>query len=156
MEMTALRQINRPADEVFTFFSDASNNPRWQDGMISCDWTSEPPIGVGSTYQQKARFMGRDIVSTFEVTRFEPGHLIEIDTVVSTFPIKVTRTVTPIDETSCQVAAEISGGPEKGLAKWMEPVLARSAQKSVNSDYDRLVQLLESDNSTSTENSPSE
>lgn len=143
MRMTATREIKRPADEVFAFFADASNNPKWQDGMISCEWTSKPPIQEGSTYRQEARFMGRDVVSTFRVTRFEPGHLIEIETVESTFPIRVVRTVEPIDESTSRVSADISGGPEKGPLKWLEPLATRRAQKSVDADYDRLVQLLE-------------
>ena len=156
MEMTATRDVARPADQVFDFFSDASNNPKWQNGMQSCQWTSDPPISVGSTYEQKARFMGREILSTFEVTRYESGQLIAIETIKSTFPIQVVRKVEPIDDTSCRVSADISGGPEKGFAKLVEPRIGRWAQKSVDRDYDRLVQLLEFASSDSTENSPSE
>jgi uncharacterized membrane protein len=144
MRMTATREINRPADEVFEFFADASNNPKWQKGMVSCEWTSAPPTGIGSTYRQQARFMGRDVVSTFAVTAFEPGRMIEIETVESTFPIKVVRRVEPVTDSSCRVSADISGGPEKGVLKLLEPVVGRRAQKSVDGDYDRLVELLES------------
>lgn len=143
MILTAERVVARPAKNVFEFFSDASNNPKWQQGMVSCRWTSEPPIRVGSTYRQQARFMGRDVVSTFVVTRFEPGRLIEIETVESTFPIKVLREVEPVSEDSCRVSAHISGGPEKGWLKLAQPLMARRAQASVDADYDRLVQLLE-------------
>lgn len=143
MELHATRDIARPADEVFAFFADASNNPRWQGGMISCEWTSEPPLAVGSTYQQKARFMGRDVTSTFVVTRFEPGRLIEIETTESTFPIKVVRTVEPIDGSSSRVSAVITGGPDRGLLRLVAPLMQRRAQRSVDGDYDRLVQLLE-------------
>ncbi|HUF94535.1 MAG TPA: SRPBCC family protein, partial [Acidimicrobiia bacterium] len=61
MRLTATRDINQTADEVYEFFSDASNNPKWQEGMVSCQWTTPPPIGVGSVYEQHARFMGRDV-----------------------------------------------------------------------------------------------
>lgn len=144
MELTATRRIARPADEVFTFFSDASNNPKWQDGMVSCEWTSEPPIGVGSAYQQEARFMGRAVTSSFVVTGFEPGRLIVIETTESTFPIRVERSVDPLDESSCQVSALITGGPDSGILKLLTPLMRGRAQKSVDADYDRLVQLLES------------
>jgi hypothetical protein len=142
MHLTAGRRIRKPAVEVAAFFFDAANNPRWQEGMISCEWTSDGPIGVGSTYEQKAKFMGRDIVSTFVVTRFEPDRLIEIETIESTFPISVVRQVDPIDAKSCRVSAEISGGPT-GLLRVLAPLMAGRAQKSVDADYDRLVQLLE-------------
>ena len=144
MRMTATREIHRPAEEVFAFFADASNNPKWQNGMVSCEWTSEPPIRVGSTYEQHARFMGRDVVSTFAVTAHEPGRMITIETIESTFPIKVVRRVEPITDSSCRVTADISGGPEKGPLKWLEPLVGRRAQRSVDADYDRLVVLLES------------
>jgi uncharacterized protein YndB with AHSA1/START domain len=142
MRMTANRDIDRPAEEVFEFFADASNNPKWQNGMVSCEWTSDGPIGVGSTYEQRARFMGRDVISVFEVTEFEPGRRIRIETTESTFPIQVERSVTPVGAGSCRVSAVITGGPEKGPMKWLEPLMAGRAQKSVDSDYDRLVQLL--------------
>lgn len=144
MELSAVREVARPANEVFAFFSDASNNPKWQRGMVSCEWTSEPPITVGSTYEQKARFMGRDIVSTFVVTRLDPGRLVEIETIESTFPIQVVRTVEPIDQGSCRVSASITGGPDRGLLRLASPLMRSRAQKSVDADYDRLVQLLES------------
>lgn len=144
MQLGAIRQIGRPADEVFAFFSDASNNPKWQNGMVSCEWTTPPPIGVGSKYTQVARFMGRAVESVFVVTDYEPGRLIAIETVESTFPINVRRTVTPIDDSNCQVEAVIGGGPESGPMRWLMPLAQRRAQKSVDADYDRLVQLLES------------
>ena len=156
MKMSVTREIARPADEVFKYFADASNNPSWQKGMQSCEWTSEPPIGKGSTYSQHARFMGKDIRSSFVVTEFEPGRLIAIETVESTFPIQVERRVESTGPDSCRVSAQIGGGPERGLAKLLEPMMAGSAQRSIDRDYDRLVELLESSTTASTENSPSE
>lgn len=144
MQLSAERQIERPVAEVFAYFSDASNNPKWQEGMISCEWTSDPPIGVGSTYDQRARFMGRDVTSSFVVTNYEQDRLIAIETTKSTFPIRVVRTVEPIDENTSRVSADISGGPEHWLIRFVEPIIQRRAQKSVDADYDRLVRLLES------------
>ena len=157
MQLKATREVRRPAEDVFEFFADASNNPLWQEGMLSCQWTSEPPLRVGSTYKQRARFMGRDVISTFVVTAYEPPESIEIKTVESTFPIQVRRSVESTAPASCLVSADISGGPEKGLMKLIEPLMSSAAQRSVDRDYDRLVQLLESSaNSDTTENSPSE
>jgi hypothetical protein len=155
MKMSVNRIVTRPADQVFAYFSDAAKNPEWQQGMVSCVWTTEAPIGLSSTYEQHARFAGRDVISTFEVTAFEAGQMIEITTLKSTFPIKVVRTVTQLDETSCEIQADISGGPERGFLKLIEPLMATQALKSINKDYDRLVDLLQASASTdSTENSP--
>ncbi|MDH3307255.1 MAG: SRPBCC family protein [Acidimicrobiia bacterium] len=138
MNVETSRLIARPAGTVFEFFSDAQNNPLWQKGMESCIWTSEPPIGVGSTYEQVARFMGKSIVSTFVVTNFVPGRSITIETVESTFPIRVERTVEMVDDASCRVTAHISGGPGGLLAK-LAPMTDWMANRSIEADYDRLV-----------------
>ena len=157
MKMSVTREIARPADEVFGYLADVSNNPSWQKGMQSCEWTSQPPVGSGSTYSQHARFMGKNIKSSFVVTEFEPGRRIAIETVESTFPIQVERRVESTGPDSCQVSADIGGGPDKGVARLLAPIMTRVAQKSVDRDYDRLVELLEaSSTSTPTENSPSE
>ncbi len=142
MEMRATRDIERPAAKVFEFFADASNNPSWQNGMRSCVWTSVPPIGEGSTYEQHARFMGRDIRTTFVVTTYEAGRKIAIASVESTFPIQVERTVQPTGADSCAVSAVITGGPQGRIARLAAPLVGRMAQRSVGGDYDRLVALL--------------
>lgn len=138
MELFATRVINRPASEVADFFFDASNNPSWQKGMRHCEWTTPEPIAVGSEYVQEASFMGRSIRSRFKVTDYTPGQLITIDTVESTFPIRVTRTVEALGPDACRVTARISGGPG-GAFRLLSPIIRRIAQRSVDADYDRLV-----------------
>jgi uncharacterized membrane protein len=50
--------IDRPPDEVFAYIANFENNPRWQKGMQSCNFTSDGPLGVGSTYEQVAKVLG--------------------------------------------------------------------------------------------------
>ena len=138
MELNATRIVPAPADEVAEFFFDASNNPLWQSGMRQCVWETPPPIEVGSIYRQEASFVGRPIVSRFEVTAISPNRSMTIETIESTFPIRVTRQVEPIDEATCRVTASISGGPG-GLFRLFAPLTRRLAQRSVDADYDRLV-----------------
>ncbi len=142
MRVEVSREVGRSAGEVFEFFADASNNPRWQDGMVSCEWLTEAPIGVGSRYRQVARFAGRDIKSVFVVTALNPGVSISIETLESTFPIQVERRVEDLGDGRSRVSAEITGGPEKGILRLIEPLLAKQAARSIKKDYDRLVQLL--------------
>ena len=138
MEINVERTINRPAAEVAPFFFDVTNNMKWQSGMKSCEWTSEPPHGVGSTYEQIAEFRKKPVVSTFEVTEYEPGERMRIESIKSTFPIQVTRTVEPIDDSRCRVAAQITGRPGV-VFKLLEKIGERVARKSIEADYDRLV-----------------
>lgn len=138
MDIHVERTISRSADEVADFFFNVANNVLWQSGMKSCEWTSEPPIAVGSTYEQVAEFRNKPVVSTFEVTEYEPGRRMRIESIKSTFPIQVTRTVEPIDDSSCRVVADVSG--TTGVVfKLLDKLGERMARKSIEADYDRLV-----------------
>lgn len=142
MRLGAQPDIDRTANEVFGFVSDASNNPRWQTGQRSCAWTSPPPVGVGSTYAQEARFLGRTVTSRFEVTEYEPGRSITIRSTGGSFPITVRRTVEPLGDNRSRVTAEIYGEPGR-FFRLAGPLVHRLAQRSVDGDYDRLKQLLD-------------
>ena len=141
IEVRASADIARPAGEVFDFVADMSNNPRWQQGQESCTWTSAPPIGVGSTYEQRARFLGRPVVSSFEVVEYEQGRRIRIRTTRGTMPMDITRDVEPLGDGAARVTATIRGGPA-GVLSVLDPLTRRMVQRSVRGDYDRLARLL--------------
>ena len=136
--------IKRPAAEVFDFISNPENNPQWQSGMQSCEITSDGEWGLGSTYAQQAKFMGRAIVSKFEITQYEPGRLIRGDTVESSFPISFTRIVEP-DESGegCLVQAIVTGD-STGFFKLLNPLMNWMVSSSIKKDYRRLKELMES------------
>ena len=135
--------IKRKADEVFDFISNPENNPKWQNGMQSCEITSEGDWGLGSTYAQQAKFMGRDIISKFEITQYEPGRLIRGDTVESSFPISFTRIVEPDrSDEGCHVQAIVTGDAT-GFFRLLTPLMNWMVGRSIKNDYRRLKQLLE-------------
>jgi hypothetical protein len=136
MHLRSSLEIGRPANEVFDVVADFARNPEWQGGMRSATWTSEPP--------QVARFLSRDVVTSFEVVAYEPGRSITIESRASSFPIRVTRAVEPITDTASRVTADVSGEPGR-FFRLFGPLLARIAERSVRRDYRRLRELLESD-----------
>lgn len=127
---------------AWQIISDFSRNPEWQKGMRSCRWTTEPPLAVGSRYEQHARFLGKDIVTTFEVIELDPGRRITIDTVEGTFPITVTRTVEPSGQGSTVIARVV--GDAGGIFGLITPFMRPLVKRSVDGDYRRLKALLES------------
>jgi len=143
MKLVSAVEIDRPADEVFAVISDFSRNPEWQRGMSSAHWTSEPPLGVGSTYKQVARFLGRAVITTFEVIAYEPGRSVTIESRESSFPITVTRSVESIGPARSRASAQIIGAPGR-FFRLFGPLLRLLAERSVRGDYERLRQLLES------------
>lgn len=133
--------IARPPEEVFAFISDFTNNIRWQDGMRECTFTSDPPLRVGSTYDQVAVFRRREIRSSFVVTALDEGRTVTIETTAGPFPIKVTRSVAAVADGS-RVRADVEGNPG-GLLGLLAPIVTRMVRRSVRADYRRLKDLLE-------------
>lgn len=144
MDLVTAVEIDCPASEAFDLISDFTRNPEWQSGMQSAQWTSEPPLRIGSTYDQRARFVGRDVITSFEVTAYDPGRSITIESRASSFPIRVTRTVEAIGSERCEVTAHVAGEPG-GFFKVLGPLLDRMAARSVRTDYRRLQQMLAGD-----------
>ncbi len=134
--------VDRPANEVFAFVSEFENNPRWQRGMRSCRWTSPAPRGVGSTYDQVARFLGKEIVSSFRVLEHDPGRRVKITSTSGPFPITETRTVQPLGDGRAHVSAIVEGDAG-GFFRIAGPVLRAMVARSVRGDYARLKRLLE-------------
>ena len=135
-------EIGRPSDEVFEYISNFENNPTWQSGQLEATFTSEGPLGVGSTYDQVATFLGRRIFSTFEVVEYEASRKVKATSRAGSFPITFTRMVEP-SGAGTKVKAIIEGDAS-GFFKLAQPLMRRMVQRSVDSDYRNLKKILES------------
>lgn len=133
--------INQPHEKVFSYISNFENNPKWQGGMVEARFTSEGPLGVGSTYEQVATFLGKEILTTFQVVEYEENRKIKIESIKSTFPITVTRTVEPQDE-GTKVTAIVEGDASR-VYKIAQPFMKLMVKQSVKSDYKNLKKQLE-------------
>ena len=133
--------VARPPEEAFAWLSNFEKAPQWQSGVVEARFTSPPPLRVGSTYTQRSRFLGRDILFNFEIIGYEPGRRIEFKTVSGTFPVHITRWVEPTPEGS-EVHALIRGDAS-GLYRLAAPLLDRLTQRQIEGDYNRLKQVLE-------------
>ena len=133
--------IDKPPAVVFAFISNFENNPKWQSGQIEARFTSDGPLGIGSTYEQVAKFLGRQIVSTFEVIAYEPGQMVKASSTAGSFPITFTR-MAAAEAEGTKVTAVIKGDAS-GFYKLAETVMARMVQRSVDKDYQNLKKILE-------------
>lgn len=142
IEVSTSIDIERPADDVFAFVSEFPNNPKWQRGQESCTWTSEAPLRVGSTYDQRARFLGKEMVNSFEVVELDRGRRVKFTSTSGTFPITVTRTVEPLGPTRARFTEHVVGDSQ-GFFRIAEPVLKLLVRRSIKRDFPRLRALLE-------------
>jgi uncharacterized membrane protein len=134
IEVKVTIDVEQPPEAVFEFWAEWSNNPIWQKGMESCTWTSEPPLRLGSTYDQRASLMGRPIISSFEVVEYEPGTKLRIKTTESSIPLDITRQVSPRPNGGTTLNATIRGNPT-GLMRLLNPLTKRMVRRNVHKDY---------------------
>ena len=134
--LTVTTRIPASAEAVFDYLVDFSNNKEWQSGIDSIEWTSPPPIQVGSTYRQKMTYKG--VVTLYEVTALRPGSAITVKSQPgAAIPTTVTRTVQKLDASNCRVSVDVVG-ELKGLRRITTPLLRRTVRRSIEADYKRL------------------
>ena len=141
--VTVSIEIPSPPAAVWEYLVNAEHNTEWLDNMQSCQWTTEPPIRIGSRYEQVARFLGKEVRTSFEVTELEDGRLITISSLPgSSFPLTITRKLVPADERSCLVS-EIAGGDPSGFYRVAQAPMRFMVRRNINRAYRRLRDLLE-------------
>jgi uncharacterized membrane protein len=136
-------EIDRAPAIVWEYMENAEHNPEWLRNMQVARWTTEPPVRVGSQYEQVASFLGKEVRTSFEVTDLEPGRRITISSLPgSSFPVRITRQLEPLDEHRCRVR-ETAEGDAGGFYRIVEPVLRMLVQRNISRDYRRLKRILE-------------
>ena len=136
-------EINRAPAVVWEYMANAEHNPEWLRNMRSCRWITGPPIRAGSRYEQAARFLGREVRTTFEVSSLQEGRLITISSLPgSSFPLTITRQVDPIGDERCRVT-ETAGGDPSGFYRIAEALMRAMVRHNITRAYRTLKQLLE-------------
>ncbi|HUA05493.1 MAG TPA: SRPBCC family protein [Solirubrobacteraceae bacterium] len=136
-------EIDRPAEVVWEYLENAEHNPEWLSNMRSARWTTDPPIRVGSRYEQVARFLGKEVRTRFEVTALDPGRLITIASLPgSSFPLEITRSVEPLGLDRCR-ACETAGGDSRAFYRVADPVMRPIVRRNIARAYRRLKEMLE-------------
>jgi uncharacterized protein YndB with AHSA1/START domain len=69
--------LQQPPEQAFDFFADFRNEPGWNPDCLMVEKTSEGPIGVGTTFSNKTKRIGR---SESEIVAFDrPEHFSVVD-----------------------------------------------------------------------------
>lgn len=115
-------ETSAPTAEVFDFLADFTNTEHWDPGTVRTDRVSGDG-GVGTTYANTSRFLGRTTELTYVVKAYEPGTRIVLRGENKTVVAHDTMTFVPTAAggTSVRYVAEFN---LKGMTKIVAPLLA--------------------------------
>jgi uncharacterized protein YndB with AHSA1/START domain len=105
--------IDRPRREVAAFTSDPSNATEWYRNIRSVEWETSPPVVVGSRMRFRARFLGRDLVYTYEIRELVPGERLVMGTADGPFSMETTYTFEDAPGGGTRVGAAESGRTQR-------------------------------------------
>ena len=133
-------EIAAPADAVFAYVADLTNNSDWQSGVAATRLTDGSPMELGATYEQT---LDDGKSATYVVTALEPGRSITVVTERGTVVnATITRTVHKLSEDTSRIRMELSGRV-RGWRVVLTPLMRRLVTSSIRADYRRLRRTLE-------------
>ena len=134
--------ISRPVQEVFAFLTEHEHDTEWRSGLVEWKGTSEGPTQVGSTSSEVLQFLGRRMETSYEITEYEENKVLGFKTTSGPIPMEGSYSVEST-EAGTKLSFKISGEPG-GLFKLAEPLVARTAKRQIETDFNNLKDLLES------------
>jgi uncharacterized membrane protein len=141
IDVTATTTIEAPRDEVAAYVVDNRNDPVWISGISESQLLGDPPLGIGSLVRRVASFMGRRIEYVNEITRLDPGSVLEMRSVKSPFPMHITYAFEDAAG-GTQTSVRVQGGATT-LYRLAGPLVSRQVKKNVQADLERLKGILE-------------
>ncbi len=134
--------INRPRTDVAGYAGDPTNAPRWYANIDSVTWKTAPPIAVGSLMRFVARFLGRRLEYTYEITELVPGERLVMRTAQGPFAMETTYTWADAGPGKTLMKLRNRGEPS-GFAGIAAPIIGAAVRRANEKDLSRLKALLE-------------
>jgi hypothetical protein len=104
-------EIERPADVVGTYAADPSTAAEWYDSIDSLAWKSERQLRLGSLIEFPARFLGRELIYTYEVVEHDHAGRLAMRTSEGPVLMETTYTWRPITGGSPEMTLRNRGMP---------------------------------------------
>jgi hypothetical protein len=142
VDVTTEIVIDRPRADVAAFASDPDNATRWYENIKAVDWQSPPPVAAGTRVAFVARFLGRRLAYTYEVTELVAGERFVMSTAEGPFPMETTYTWRDAPSGGTHMTLRNRGEP-KGFSGVAAPLMARAMRRANAKDLRRLKSVLE-------------
>ena len=135
--------ISQPVQEVWDYFIDLTNSPRWTRSGSELRPTTEGAFGVGTRVESVRTLFGREINSQTLVTRhYDPGHLVAFTAdvkllghLVGGFTFETVGSQTRLSRWT-----EMESGGARGLVGAILAPVVRKAQGTELANLKRLIE----------------
>ena len=108
----------------------------------SVEWRSEPGLAVGAQVAFVAKFLGRRLAYTYEITEFTPNRRLVMRTAEGPFPMQTTYEWESTADDSTRMTLRNRGNPT-GFSRLISPITAQAMRRANTKDLARLKDLLE-------------
>jgi hypothetical protein len=136
-------EISKSRVEVADFASDPGNAPIWYENIESVEWKTPRPLAVGTRVAFVARFLGRRLAYTYEITAFVPGERLAMATTEGPFPMETSYTWADVPAGGTRMSLRNRGEPT-GFSRVSAPIMAAAMRRANRNDLAHLKRILES------------
>ena len=144
VDVTTATDIARPRQAVAAYAANPDHVRDWYANIDHVTWETEKPLAIGTRLAFVARFLGRTISYTYEVTDFVPEERLVMATAEGSFPMETTYTWTDLPDRNTRMTLRNRGTPS-GFASLTAPVMMAAMQRANRKDLAALKALLERD-----------
>lgn len=135
--------IDRPLPVVAGYTMDPLNAPAWYRNIRTVQRLDQGSFGVGSRTAFEARFLGRDLSYTYEVTTLLQDQELVMSTAQGPFPMRTTYKFESVSSTATRVELRNDGEPH-GFSKLLAPLVQTMMRRANMADLRALKKTLES------------
>ena len=133
--------IDRPSARVWAILIDFGNVPAWESDVLEVRQTSPGPPALGTTFEARRLFGGRESLIDCRITAWEDGRSVTMELrggVVRR--AAVTYAVEPTGANSCRVSYSIEG-QMRPLLVWVTPFIPAIGRRLVRGNLAGLARV---------------
>ena len=144
VDVTTAIEIARPREVVAAYAADPDHVRDWYANIDRVTWETERPLSIGTRLAFVARFLGRTLSYTYQVTDFVPAERLVMATAEGVFPMETTYTWTDLPGRGTRMTLRNRGTPS-GFAGITAPFMVAAMRRANRKDLAMLKSLLERD-----------
>ena len=138
--LTASRDVDADAADVWAVLADYHQDPRWRTGVVAMTASTDGTAVAGTTTREELRLAGQTWINDGVIDDVEPGRRLRWHTRQGA-DANGARSVDPLAPGRCRVTLELEVRPH-GAERLLAPVLRRILARNLRRDLDRLATLV--------------